>query len=252
MQESTKFTNNFLKELSKYFSVTSIAPSSEQSWIAKSISRAGNLWLTQLKLNEFEIYSLNGTPSDCVQIGLHNVLHEKPKLVVSGINTGLNTGHARILSSGTIGASMEASIDQVQSISASMHIPENIKISDINEIVFQNAAKIVVQIIILLTDECFGKNIDLISINIPFNAKPDTEIVVTKPHKNSYEKLFHKSNGKYNHKTPSIDFSSLEHGTDIWAIANNKISVTPISLNLFSEKWIKKMNKILNSKKWKL
>ncbi|MFA5793307.1 MAG: 5'/3'-nucleotidase SurE [Candidatus Gracilibacteria bacterium] len=238
-----------LKELTKHFSVTAVAPSSEQSWIGKSISKSSALSLTKVKLNEFEIFSLNGTPADCVQVGLYDVISEKPKLVVSGINTGLNTGHGRILSSGTIGASMEASIDGVKSISVSIHIPEGINNSDVDEIVFQNAAIITTNIIKLFIDKPLGENIDLISINIPFSARIDAEIEVTRPHRDPYGKLFHKTDDRYNHISPPIDFSIAKAGTDLRALAEEKISITPISLELVSEKAMEQMKKMLNDKK---
>lgn len=238
-----------LKELSKYFSVTAVAPSSEQSWIGKSISRDGGLSIKREKLNEFEIFSLNGTPADCVQIGLYDILNSKPKLIVSGINTGLNTGHGRILSSGTIGASMEASIDGLKSIATSIHVPEDINNSDIDEIVFQNAAKVTSDIIKTFIDEPFEEETDLLNINIPFNVKTDAEIVVTRPHRDPYGKLFHKVNDTYDHVSPPIDFSTAKPGTDLKALAEDKISITPISLELVSEKAMKRIKDILDSKK---
>ena len=82
----------------------------------------------------YNLKSLNGTPADCVQVELYNILEEKSRLVVSGINVGENIGHGRILSSGTIGASMEASISNVKSVSTSLHIPRQKKpITERNE-----------------------------------------------------------------------------------------------------------------------
>ncbi|MFA5134991.1 MAG: 5'/3'-nucleotidase SurE [Patescibacteria group bacterium] len=233
-----------LKELSKHFSVTAIAPSTEQSWIGKSISQANALSITPIKLKEFEIFSLNGTPADCVQIGLYDILKERPKLVVSGINTGLNTGHGRILSSGTIGASMEASIDGLKSIAASIHIPNGVNHSEVDEIVFHNAAKITVDIIKIFFDKPLGET-DLLNINIPFNVKLDAEIVVTRPHRDPYGKLFHKTEEVYKYVSPPIDFSKTKPGTDLHALAEEKISITPINLELVSEKGMEQVKKIL-------
>jgi len=233
-----------LKELSKYFSVTAVAPSSEQSWIGKSISRNNTLSITPVKLKEFEIFSLNGTPADCVQIGLYDILNTRPKLVVSGVNIGLNTGHGRILSSGTVGASMEASIDGLKSIAASIHIPKGINHFEIDEIVFHNAAKITADIIKIFIDKPLGET-DLLNINIPFNAKPNAEVVVTRPHRDPYGKLFHKTEGVYKHASPLIDFSKTKPGTDLHALAEEKISITPINLELVSEKGMEQVKKIL-------
>ncbi|MEA2003700.1 MAG: 5'/3'-nucleotidase SurE, partial [archaeon] len=92
-----------LRELSKEFTVTAVAPSSQRSWAGKSISFHNEIELEKIKVGDYDGYSCSGTPADCVQIGLYNVLERKPGLVVSGINLGNNAGHGRILSSGTVG-----------------------------------------------------------------------------------------------------------------------------------------------------
>ena len=79
-----------LKELSKDFCVNCVAPDSEKSWVWKSISREKELSLNKVKIKDFDIFTLDWTPADCVQIGLFNILQKKPKMVVSGINTGNN------------------------------------------------------------------------------------------------------------------------------------------------------------------
>lgn len=92
-----------LKTLAEEFNVTAVVPASEQSWIGKAISRSATLTFAQKQLGKFEIHTVNGTPADCVQIGLYDLCDLQPQLVVSGINTELNTGIGRILSSGTLG-----------------------------------------------------------------------------------------------------------------------------------------------------
>jgi len=234
-----------LKKLSNNFLVVAVAPLSEQSWIGKSISIAREVSLSNIKLNEFDISALNGTPADCVQIGLYDVIKGKPRLVVSGINLGLNTGHGRILSSGTIGASMEAFIDGVKSVSSSIHIPENIEIKDIDESVFKNAAEITEKIVKILIDKTIGDSIDLVSINIPLGATINTDIEITRPHRDPYGKLFYADGDKFKHRTPPINFRDAKPGTDLRTLADGKISITPIDLELASDKSMKIMNRIL-------
>jgi 5'-nucleotidase len=238
-----------LRELSKHFSVETVAPSTEQSWIGKSLSRSTPLSLVQRTLSEFQIYSLNGTPADCVQIGLYDVLNDKPRLVVSGINKGLNTGHGRILSSGTVGAAMEASVNGVKSLSVSMHIPEGVRSRDVDKTIFDNAAIITASIVKMFIDEPFGESVDLLSVNIPYQAGVDTEIEITSPHRDSYGKLFHKVGGKYTLISPPINFSIAKSGTDLGALAAGRISVTPVSLALFSKKAARKMQQLFRDKK---
>ena len=242
---------SLLKNLSGYFSVKAIAPATKQSWTSKSTSRFKTVSRAKVKLNEFEISSLSGTPADCVQVGLYNILKEKPKLVVSGINMGLNTGRGFILSSGTIGASMEAAINGVKSIAVSFYIPEElrkIKASNLDQAIFHNAAVITTNIIKKLIDKPFKEDIDLITINIPFAVAPDAEIEITRPHRVPYGKLFHETEAGYKHIPPPFDFSVAEPGTDLEAVARGKVSITPISLELVSDKSIQEMKELLNEK----
>jgi 5'-nucleotidase len=242
-----------LKELSKHFSVFSITPDTEKSWIGKAITTKKELKLTKIKKENYEIFLLDGTPADCVQVGFYNILKTKPKLVLSGINQGSNVGNARILSSGTIGAAMEASIEGVYAIASSLRIPLEIKktlnlFDENNYIYFENAAKITAKLTKILIDKKFDNGIDLFSINIPFDATLDSGIAVTKPFKDPYGQLFYlKENGSIFHKTPRLEFKNLKEGTDLKALSEGKISVTPISLDLILKDTLKKVEQIIKN-----
>ena len=243
-----------LKELSKDFSVVAVVPDSEKSWIGKSISARSTLKVKEIKLNNSKIFTCSGTPADCTQIGIYDFSKDKPKLVVSGINIGENVGHGRILSSGTIGAAMEASIDGIKAISTSLYIPPEIKkntnfFDDKNYSIFENAAKISLKIIKILINHEFDDNVDLISINIPFDATIDSEFEITKPFRDPFGKLFHKKGDKYIHINPTLKFENLKEGTDLKALSENKISITPISLELVSNTSFRKLNQLI-SKNW--
>jgi len=241
-----------LKELSKEFSVVVVAPTKEKSWIGKAITTKKGLKLKKVKLDGFEIFTINGTPADCVQIGLYNVLDSFPKMVVSGVNQGANVGHARILSSGTIGAAMEASIEGVMALASSLRIPREIKktldlFDEKNYVVFENAAKITAKLAKLLIDKEFDNDVDLFSANIPFNVSLDTGIEITKPFKNPYGKLFYEEEDGFILRTPNLDFENLQDGTDLKALSEGKISLTPISLALFSNSSIKKVEQTIKN-----
>ncbi len=240
-----------INELSKYFSVFSITPNEEKSWVGKAITIKKELTLTKIKKENYEIFVLDGTPNDCVQVGFYNLLKTKPKLVLSGINQGSNIGSARILSSGTVGAAMEASIEGVFAIASSLRIPSEIKktinlFDKKNYVIFENAAKITTKLTKIIIDKKFDKSVDLFSINIPFEATLDSEIAITKPFKDPYGQLFHlNENGLIFHKTPRLEFKNLEEGTDLKALSEGKISVTPISLDLVLKDSLKKIEKII-------
>ncbi|MGK0239309.1 MAG: 5'-nucleotidase [Candidatus Pelagisphaera sp.] len=116
----------FLKPLAATFAkshdVTVAAPSSEQSWIGKAMSRRGTVELQTRSNFPCSAYSLSGTPSDCVNIALAHLCVSKPDLVLSGINIGHNAGLSFIASSGTIGGALEASLQNLPAIAASMYL----------------------------------------------------------------------------------------------------------------------------------
>jgi 5'-nucleotidase len=243
-----------LDELSKTFKVTAVAPHVERSWIGKSVSSMEKITINRKKVSGHELFVCSGTPADCAQVGIYDLSEKKPDLVVSGINLGENTGHGRILSSGTIGAAMEASIDGVKSISSSMHLPQGIEkktlFSPKSCAMFANAAAITARLVNKLIEFPFGSHIDLISVNIPHDATIESPIEITKPHREPYGKLFHRDRDNkdhFIHLTPPTDHSIAKKGTDLHAIANGKVSITPISLELASEKGFKELRRFVKN-----
>lgn len=237
-----------LKALKAEFDVTAVAPSSQRSWSGKSISGHGELAYAEVELEGEKVLAIDGTPADCVQIGLHNVMPDRPDYVVSGINNGSNIGRARILSSGTIGAAMEGALDGVMSFAVSLcgtsgrgidyFIPESYQY-------FESAAKITVKVIKMLEKAPIDKDIDLISINIPFGVSPNAPIEVTIPFTNHYGQIFAKEGNVYKHIGAPIRDEDMEKETDIQAIRDGMISITPISLGMASKKQVHELNQQL-------
>ena len=243
-----------LEELSESFDVIAVAPESEKSWIGKSISARTKLKIEEKNINGFKINTINGTPADCVQIGLYEILKKKPKMVISGINLGENAGHARILSSGTVGAAMEASIDGIKSICTSMYIPETIKrktdfFNPKNYSLFKDSAKISAKLAGILSEIDLGKDIDIVSLNIPYGATIDSEFEVTIPFKEPYGRLFQRHGKEMIHRHPVLSFKEAKKGTDIHALWEGKISITPINLDLSNRHSIKFLSNIIK-KEW--
>lgn len=243
-----------LQALSRDYSVAVVAPAEQTSWVGKSVSSRTNLEVKKTKLHEFEIYTIKGTPADCIQVGLYNVLQEKPKLVVSGINDGANTGHGRLLSSGTIGAAMEAAIDGVFAVTSSLCLPDAIRFAKDyhdakNLALFEESAKITLKIINIVMKEQFDKDTDFLSVNIPYGATIQSDFAITRPHREQYGQLFHVQGDVLTHKTPSLDFKDLVEGTDLKAISEGRVSITPVNLDLASKDSIERFNKFIG-KNW--
>jgi 5'-nucleotidase len=224
-----------IKELSKEFSVTAVVPDRGRSWIGKAISTKKELRLKKINYQGIDMALLDGTPADCVQIGLYDIVDTRPKMVISGINIGLNIGQARTLSSGTIGAAIEGAIDGVRAIASSLSIPLDIrdKLTDFyhpnSYPLFENAAKITTKVATIVMNKAFD-GVDLFSLNIPFHATVDTPLEITTLFRTRYGRLFHKKGNKFLQQTPPIQFKNMEENSDLKALSENKISLTPMNI----------------------
>lgn len=101
--------------------IVMIAPKDPHSGQSSAISVNKVLQITpQDDYNGAKAYSINGTPVDCVKLGMHAVLSRKPDLVLAGINHGSNSGNS-IIYSGTMGAVLEGCMLGIPSIGYSYH-----------------------------------------------------------------------------------------------------------------------------------
>jgi 5'-nucleotidase len=94
--------NRLREALMQVGNVTTVAPSQDCSGASNSLTLRNPLRLTQ---HGEGFYSVNGTPTDCVHLGLGLYAHD-PDIVISGINAGANLGDD-VLYSGTVAAAME-------------------------------------------------------------------------------------------------------------------------------------------------
>ncbi|NOX17193.1 MAG: 5'/3'-nucleotidase SurE, partial [Chlorobi bacterium] len=119
------------KSLSKIGEITVIAPLTEQSAVGHAITMKYPLRITKHFDNgDFFGYAVDGTPADCVKIGINNILQCKPDLVVSGVNHGSNTA-VNILYSGTVSAAREAAIMDIPALAVSVtsHHPNHFDVA---------------------------------------------------------------------------------------------------------------------------
>jgi len=104
------FLLRLVEALLVHFEVSVAAPASEQSWIGRAMSRHNPVHLAEKKglfPESVKAWEVHGTPSDCMNIALGNLLARKPDIVISGINIGFNTSEVLILSSGTVAGAIE-------------------------------------------------------------------------------------------------------------------------------------------------
>lgn len=98
--------------------LTVVAPAAEQSSVALSITIRHPLHIEKIDWGNDNVWSVTGTPADCVKLAFRVILDCRPDLVVSGINRGTNSGR-NVLYSGTVAAAIESVLQGVPAIAFS-------------------------------------------------------------------------------------------------------------------------------------
>jgi 5'-nucleotidase len=206
-------------------SVTVVAPDRERSAAGHSLTLHSPLRI--FKLHE-GWYAVDGTPTDCVNMGIHNMLPITPDLVVSGINHGANLGDD-VTYSGTVAAAMEANLMGIPAIAFSLATFDK---SD----KFSDAARIAVKIARQVISNGLPAD-TFLNVNIPncqlSEMKPT---LVTRQGKRSFiGKIVGKTDPrgrKYFWIGSDEPCLNDEESTDFHAINRGHVSVTPLHLDL--------------------
>src|SRR5215475_9588190 len=106
------------KALASIGDVTIVAPTTEKSAIGHALTLRQVLRLEHI---EDQVYAVDGTPTDCVNIAVTQIFHGLPDLVISGINKGWNLGDD-VTYSGTVSGALEAALLGAPGIAVSMQI----------------------------------------------------------------------------------------------------------------------------------
>jgi 5'-nucleotidase len=122
----SRFMHAIAHALGKDFDLSIAAPKSQQSWIGRAVSRTGSVSVEPHPELPWPAWTIGGTPTDCVNIAIGNLLESIPDAVVSGINIGYNTTTQLIYSSGTVAGAMEGAFWGIPAIAISQEIPDTI------------------------------------------------------------------------------------------------------------------------------
>ena len=224
------------KTLATDHDVYVIAPDRERSAAGHSLTLH-----TPLRVEELETISgakrtwvTTGTPGDCVKIGINAILsqEEQPDIVISGINHGPNLG-SDILYSGTVSCAMEGAMMGIPSIAVSLATME----SDYED--FEYTAKFIRGMLIRLKDFKFPKK-TLLNVNVPLLDEEDIAgIAITelgsKMFTNTYEKRVDPRGKVYYWMAGELTNEPADSNSDIAAVRNNKISITPVTYEMTKE-----------------
>lgn len=230
--------------------VTVVAPAAQQSAVGRSISIFEPIRADEVTIEHVRAIAVSGKPTDAVIIGLF-ALDLKPNLVVSGINIGENLSTESIMTSGTVGAALEAANQGTPAIAFSLQVEDQSdKFQDprFYRRSFEEAGRIVQEVCSLLLKHGFPQGVDVINVNIPSVIRGGYEITRLAPKlfRTGVEKRLDPRGRPYYWINGPL-FTEAEEGTDVHAVVKGNISVTPITLNCTATNAMERMKKIFSN-----
>ena len=214
--------------------VSIIAPDRERSAVGHALTLHHPLRVARL---DNDVFSVDGTPTDCVNLGIHRLLSVRPDIVISGINHGANMGDD-ITYSGTVSAAMESTLMGIPAFAISL---STVAESDN----YRSAALYAVKLAGLVISRGLPSD-TFLNVNVP--DLPHDQIkssLITSQGKRRYEGMIVDKvdpRGRDYFWIGSVDmkFHDVE-GTDYHAVSRGHISVTPLHLDLTNYRALKEL-----------
>jgi 5'-nucleotidase len=201
-----------------------VAPDVEQSAVGHGITVRRPLRFKHTQsagFGEIPAYRVDGTPADCVVLGVH--LLGRPDLLASGINIGVNLG-LDLTHSGTVAAALEATSLGIPSIAFSLDTSGE-------ELDFTQAAQWALRLARLVAEKGLPKGV-LLNVNFP--AGVPKGVLVTRLSTHHWEDTVVERldpEGRPYYWIAGTPVGEEEEGTDLWAVRRGYVSVTPVSLD---------------------
>ena len=212
-----------------------VAPSSNQSATARSITTRSPLWVEEVEFEDGTSgFATDGTPVDCVRFADLGLIGEKPDLIVSGINHGSNLGDD-VTYSGTVAAALEGIVLGLPAIAVSQQsTAREMDFRLGREFDFSVSAPLAAALVEVVVEQGLPDG-TLLNVNCPGGHPQGIE--VARLGKRLYDdemKLVDEGpDGRKRYRIYGFEPSfEDEEGTDLAAIARDRVAVTPIHFDL--------------------
>ncbi len=224
-----------------------VAPAVQMSGVGRSMSIMRPVRLSHVYFDGMEGYAVDGTPTDSIILGIYKIIGDTPDLVVSGINMGENVSAESVMTSGTVCAALEGATHGCPAIAISQQMDDSEKFEFVfKPIDFSNAKLVLRSIAKKILKLGMPEGANVLNINVPSKCEK-IEFEVTRLAKRYYKTLIEERRdprGRTYYWISGVEVEKAEPGTDIHALKNGKISITPLSIDLTSnlenvKKWIK-------------
>lgn len=204
------------------------APAAEQSAVGHAITLSNPIKCRRIdKDGQFFGHAIGGTPADCVKLAVTGLLDGKPDLLVSGINLGPNAGIS-VIYSGTVSAATEGTILGIPSMA--------ISINTFTDPIWDTPARVARDLVPKVLKRGLPPE-TLLNVNVP--NLPFDQIKgyqVTRMGRSRYNEIFHRRTDPrgnvYYWMDGEIELLGDGEGTDIRALENGYVSLTPIWFDL--------------------
>jgi 5'-nucleotidase len=230
-----------LSEVRRLGEVLVVAPATEQSAVGHSVTLTNPLIVQEVRDDERRPigWGVEGRPADCVKLALRELLPWRPDLVVSGLNAGSNAG-INVLYSGTVAAAVEGAFFRITSIACSLEYSKPTAPD------FARGAAYARQIIeqILARQPAVGS---LFNVNVPDLERHTPRGVRTAPQNMaSYEETYDRRTDPrgrvYFWSNPEFGCPDPHPDSDVTALKEGWITVTPLQFNLTHEAMLGEMS----------
>ncbi len=217
-----------LASLSGFAAVTVVAPREHSSGVSHAISIRKPIEIGELaRAGKIYGYTVSGTPADAVKLAVKHLLPQKPDLLVSGINAGLNIGFNTFYS-GTVAAAVEGAILGIPSLAVSLDV--------LNGGRFEPAAELLLSLVKTIVPGGFPDRIAL-SVNIPARLASNTPQFAVTRHSHVYlDEIYHPCAGEGGERMFILGRERIggqpESGSDVAAVQAGVVSIAPLTPDL--------------------
>ena len=221
------------------------APMEQYSGAGRSFPRRsrGRIHRVQIECGgeALEAFAIDGSPAQAVRHALIELAPRMPDLAVVGINYGENLGSG-VTGSGTVGAAIEAASSGIPSLAVSLQTEAEYHHSHSTEIDFGVAAHFCRLLArrLLASETGLPFDVDVLKVDVPDDATPDTPWRVTKVSRQLYFRPIPPQRKRLSDEGPLgyhvyVDWPAIEPDSDIYALIRDRVvSVAPISVDLSS------------------
>lgn len=239
--------------------VVVVAPDENNSSVGRRLSLFKHLKIDSCELEDGSMaYSVSGSPADSVIVGARYVMDEKPDLVITGINQGVNIS-CDITSSGTVCAALEAVSLGIPAIAVSLFIdPKTSYKQDENgewylDFNFDLTKKVLHDLVLKIIEEGFPEGVDLFNLNVPSNYESE-DVKITTLSPKMLDKIVIDNSDEEKEELFNYPLDDGENGDGLIMIASDLVkeydensdgyalfvekrpSLTPLNVDMTSEK----------------